>query len=117
MANVNTKYELPNDDDVEPLLLCISESYANSLKCPIIREVEVELEDGTIEKRIVKEEDPLVRRDKICGRYGNKSVAPDELNTIPHMTDKEIDAYIESGAGRKAKIIDRLLKPWTVEEE
>lgn len=117
MANINTKYELPNDD-AELELLCISESYANSLKCPIVREVEVELEDGTIDKRIVREEVPLIRRDKICGRYGDKSVTipNDELSTIPHMTDKEIDAYIESGAGRKAKIIDRLLKPWKVED-
>lgn len=99
MANVIIKYELPNDDaDAETPF--ISESYANSLKCPII-------------------EVPLIRGDKICGRYGDKSVTilNDELSTIPHMTDKEIDSYIENGAGRKAKIIDRFLKPWTVEEE
>lgn len=118
-TSCNVEYRISEDADAEPFPLFISESHANSLKSQVVREVEVELEDGTIEKRIVKEEVPLERGNKICGRYGDKSVIVpnDELSTIPHMTGKEIDAYIESNAGRKARIIDRLFKPWTVEEE
>lgn len=115
-TSCNVEYRISEDADAEPLF--ISESYAKSLKSQIVREVEVKLEDGTIEKRIVKEEVPLERGDKICGRYGDKSViVSNELSTIPLMTDKELADYIESNARRKARIIDRLIKPCTVAEE
>ena len=69
--NVKTVYPEIDSVEEEPLTV-VSQSFADSLTAYQIREVQVKLDDGTVETKRIVEEAPLKQGDKLVGRYGKR---------------------------------------------